>query len=245
MLEKMIFIVGSGRCGTSWIQHWMLQHPHVCGQYNESKMFDEFQLVFRYPQKIHAENWMPKANSIFYWFDQEEFADIASDFAFNIFDKYCQNENKTCVVEKTPRHFWVSESINRLLAHRCEVYFIHLYRDGRNVIESFLRQDWCPAPDRTTALWVKEMEFMLNGDCPDNMIHIRYEDLIQNTESESRKISSFCKLDHQNLTTFETMLANGISGFDPDRWKLLENYGLVKKCYETMEPTLKKLGYIN
>jgi len=245
MLTKIIFIVGSGRCGTSWIQDWLLRHPQICGEFNESRIFEVLGGIFKYPQKISFNKQMHKVNGIYHWLSHEEFADAMSDFVFTIFDKYCRNHDKNCVLEKTPRHFWWSESINRLLRHRCEVYFVHLYRDGRNVIESFSRQNWSPEPTTATKHWIAEMEYMLAGDCPDNMLHCKYEDLIHDTETLSQTILTFCGLQkHEPLQKYaKSFFKDTVMEFDPHRWKNLEGYGLLKNCFNEMEPTLKKLGY--
>lgn len=36
---KMLFIVGSGRCGSSWVLDMLLRHPAVQAEYTESKLF--------------------------------------------------------------------------------------------------------------------------------------------------------------------------------------------------------------
>ena len=245
MLEKAIFIVGSGRCGTSWIQDWLLQHPQICGEFNESKLFDVLSGIFKHPQKMHFNKQDFKTNGIYEWIEPEEFADAVSNFVFEIFDKYCHKQGRPYVVEKTPRHFWSSESINRTLAHRCEVYFIHLYRDGRNVLESFLRQVWSPEPYVATPHWIKEMEYMLAGECPENMLHLKYEDLIHDPKIGEQTILSFCGLKyHKSIELFQ----KGFSGhtileYDPNRWKRIIGYGFLRKCCTEMIPTLRKLGY--
>jgi hypothetical protein len=84
-------------------------------------------------------------------------------------------EGRACWVEKTPRHGRSVETIRK--AYRGRVKFIHLVRDGRDVITSKL-------PGRETfhisaSRWIREVSVCRQRDAEPDFLVIRYEDLIR------------------------------------------------------------------
>lgn len=251
MFDKAIFVVGSGRCGTSWVQNWLLQHPDTFGKFGESHFIERIapslyvQDKIMYPYRDWFRTRGVITNSrhhIVSWLEEGEFANIMGEAIYKVYDSTTyRDKNTSALVEKTPRNIWWSESINTLLGDRCQVYFIHVYRDGRNVLESFLRQPWITYINNVTDEWIAIMEHMLNGDFPHNMLHIKYEDLVENP-SISRQITEFVKLDHHgDIKTFvEPYGPNSIMSFDPHRWQDIKT-PYITKDFKKMEPIIKKL----
>lgn len=245
MFSKSIFIVGSGRCGTSWLQKWMLQHPKCFGVYNEAGLFYDIHCISRFqPNKIIKDNRPGGHCHINEWVEPSTLMGLLSDFVYNVFDATYNKHDKPYLVEKTPRHIWDVELINGLLKRKCEVYFIHIYRDGRNVLESFLRQNWIFGIEQIVNDWIQIMSFMLNGDFPENTIHIRYEDLVKDA-ALSRTITEFCGIEHHSdIEPFQEICGpNAILDFDADRHAHLYRYEKIKPFLLQMEPVLQKLGY--
>lgn len=248
MIEKAIFIFGSGRCGTNWLRHWLLQHPDTFGEFNESRLFDFIAQIVRTPKTIYElglEHEFKKMH-ISTWLPEDRMLELTSDYVYNIFDNATSRGDKSCVVEKTPRHAWHVELINKLLQHKCKVYHLHIYRDGRNVLESFMRQPWFSWKSslaRKSVNWIREMTHMLNGDFPSNTMHVKYEDLITNPEV-SRKITTFCDMPHHfDIKPFIDRFSQfAILEFDPNRWKSVTEPEVLD-LFNQMNATLSQLGY--
>lgn len=246
MIQKAIFVVGTGRCGTSWLQEWFLQHPLVFGEHNESRLFEYLGALLRFPQTMQQPelgNRNLRKRNIEAWVDPDVAVKIIGRAAYDLFDQCLMKDNKPYLLEKTPRHIWYVELINKCLEDKCEVYFIHIYRDGRNMLESFMRQDWADSIEVDTITWIQAMTNMLNEDFPKNTIHIKYEDLVHDP-SLSRKLTKFCGIEHHgDIKPFESPCGpNSINKFDADRWKTVRHVQITKH-FERMKPLLEKLGY--
>jgi len=239
MFNKAIFVVGSGRCGTSWVQHWLLQHPDTFGKFGESHLIERigpllniqdnvmypFQAWFRERQISNTRH------HIVSWLEEGEFANLMGEAIYKVYDATTyRDKDASVLVEKTPRNIWWSEAINIMLGKRCQIFFIHVYRDGRNVLESFLRQPWITYIDNISDSWISIMQHMLDGDFPDNMLHIRYEDLVKNP-STSQRITEFVEINHHHdIEVFKTAYGpDSMIGFDPDRWKSIKTPYVVKE----------------
>ena len=226
-MEKAIIISGIGRCGTSWLQDWLLDHPLTYGEHNESRMF-----------ALMAST----CHENFSWLDQQTSYSVVGKFVYEWFSLASCRQGKPYLVEKTPRNRAHFHTINKMMQPFCEVYFIDIYRDGRNVVESFRRQSWSHrSPQRIVNGWIKLMKRMLNNESPSNVLHVKYEDLVKHPEI-SRSITSFCKIEHHHdIKPFEKMISNGLND-NMERWKTVKDPELLD-CFFQMDDLLVQLGY--
>jgi len=249
----MIFVVGCGRSGTSWLFNWLLQHPKVCGVWGETYLFSRLDSIVRptacdnrnislgYPSHLSSQG-------IHKWINTKSFDKITSKYVISLIEELTINlqtdkPDANCFAEKTPDHLWHMETIDECLQDVCEVYFVHIYRDGRNVVESFNRQQWVTIQDATLR-WISAAKKVLDKtNKTNNTLNVRYEQLIEQPET-SVDILDFCGLSHcPSISSFTSKCDdNSQQTYRPNLWKSITDRELLTS-FKTMEPYLKELGY--
>ena len=97
--------------------------------------------------------------------------------------------NQVRYVEKTPRHVRDIARIRKAYGGR--VRFIHLVRDGRDVITSHHPSGGEKAYHIDAARWVRDVSCGVNDIDEPWMLTIRYEDIIQNFEASMARLYEF------------------------------------------------------
>ena len=142
--------------------------------------------------------------------------------------------------------------------------FIYLVRDGRDVALSFLSAPAGPKTITAAArLWLKEQQKCLRllDQYPDNILLIKYEDLIENTENIFHQICNFTNLPFSNdfflfhkannteprTSPFWANLNKPVIKNNTNKW--IVNMSDARQTYYTnfangeMKATLKRLNY--
>ncbi|NQY81228.1 MAG: sulfotransferase [Candidatus Caenarcaniphilales bacterium] len=236
--SKLIFVVGCPRSGTtklteiinkhSKIQcssethffniNWELNYKLCIDEFIESNEFNNFFDHFR------VQDFM-KLNSL----EIKDFADeLRKTYELNskdyvnkdlyiksIFDVMVnlslkQNDSAEFFCEKTPQHL---RSVDKILKYYPEAKFVHLIRDGRDVVNSLLKMPWRPDGLINNArFWKKfvrfgiEMhEFLAKNDKSAFWFDVRYEELLEHPEELLHLLSEFLNLEYE-----EAMLSNEV-----------------------------------
>jgi hypothetical protein len=98
--------------------------------------------------------------------------------------------------DKTPLNVFHLWWIDRIFP---KAQYIHIIRDGRDVVSSYLKAGIYKKVEKTAERWSKSVYFSRNfGNSlvHDRYIEIRYEDLVQNPEKEIKKICVFLKIEY-------------------------------------------------
>lgn len=128
---KYVFLVGSPRSGTSWLQLLLAQHPKVTTTL-ETHLFGRYLFLLR-RQWERFESW-PSAIGGRQILTDAQFDELCADFARKVLQRIADTDPAaTVALEKTPDHVRHGPFILRLLP---EVHFIHLIRDPRSVVSS-------------------------------------------------------------------------------------------------------------
>lgn len=183
MLEKSsrpIFIVGSPRSGTTILRLLLDSHPNIsCGP--ESKfLIDINNLVCDKYWHAVTEFGFDKS----YW--QLKNAQYFSDFQY----EYAYKRGKKRWAEKTPAYSMNIETINELFPN-CQ--FIHIIRDGYDVLASVIRKWGYIRGVKFLLLykWKKHIKkcqsFGVNVGS-ERYIEIRYENLVKDPEVTLKKL---------------------------------------------------------
>lgn len=95
--------------------------------------------------------------------------------------------------EKTPPHIMY---IDRIFAVCPEAKVIHIYRDPRDVVVSYLSQYWCSDPTGIdVALYCRHcywtLEKLTRKYGPERITAVRYESLVEQPEAELRRLCAF------------------------------------------------------
>ncbi len=126
---KKVFVVGSGRSGTTWLQLLLFQHPAVASC-QETHIFDQYlsQLEATWKRQMGT----PRKIGLPAVLSQAEFEALMRDCARSVFDQIASSTtNAQVLVEKTPSHVHKWELILRLFP---DAYFLHIIRDPRSVV---------------------------------------------------------------------------------------------------------------
>ncbi|MGF6089681.1 sulfotransferase [Pseudomonas sp. 18173] len=211
------FIIGTGRCGTSWLGQMLNSHAEVC-------VPPEIQLLFEYsgngdrlfeafsqagPSGLDGEliasiigQGCPHKLEMF--FDYAEFCSredtpksSAAVFVEAFYAAIAKAHGKTWLIEQTP---WYGQRLDLVSRIFPNAKFIHIVRDGRDVALSFARTPWWHASPRLNlSRWQREIKrIALDAACyldASTYLEVKYEDLVANTELEMQRICEFLGID--------------------------------------------------
>lgn len=200
--ETPIIIGGCGRSGTTLMRVILDSHSQIaCGP--ESNVFPS-------PNRLNPGS--PGAEKLAKKFEisAEEMAHLLrssstrAEFADRFFDAYRRHAGKPLWADKTPRNIQVMPYI---LEHFPKARFVHVIRDGRDVVcslrthprhrvidgEIVKLDTWNPIED-CVGRWVKDVGdgLVYRGD--PRYYELKYEDLVTETEPTLRGLFEFLEL---------------------------------------------------
>jgi len=201
-----IFIVGSGRSGSSLLSKMLDMHSRI-GIPPESHLFIIFQPVLPYYGDLSVRRnqerlvddivstfairqWSPKLDreAILANIEVANFGGIVDA----TIRSWASQQGKVRWGEKTPSHTYHWREI---LHYFPNARFIHLMRDGRDVALSYKKADAGPKTFYSAARrWRAELEAVAELQAavdPSQIIDVRYEDLTADAETTLRAICDF------------------------------------------------------
>jgi tetratricopeptide (TPR) repeat protein len=196
--DKMIFILGMPRSGTTLVEQIIANHKNV---YGAGELRDLTQIIkenFLVNDKIK----FPKKFNIK---DHNFFSNMGTKYLENL-DRY--NTNKNYITDKAPGNLkWIG--LIKLILPKSKI--IHCTRDPKdnclslfkNLFEGELNFSYnLEEAAKYYRLYQNLIEFWKQL-LPDFIYDISYEKLVENQEFESRKLLDFCNLDwDKNCLTF-------------------------------------------
>ena len=196
--NKMIFILGMPRSGTTLVEQIIANHKNV---YGAGELRDLTQIIkenflvsdkIKFPEKLNIK-------------DQNFFSNMGTKYLENL-DRY--NANKNYITDKAPLNFkWIG--LIKLILPKSKI--IHCTRDPKDTCLSLFKNFFegelnfsynLEEAGKYYKLYQNLMEFWKQL-LPDFIYDISYEKLVENQEFESRKLLDFCNLDwDKNCLTF-------------------------------------------
>lgn len=228
-IQKKIFVVGSGRCGTTWLSTWLRQHPDIFGG-PETHLFSILQPLVNKEWNQGLKTWVP----------DEFIVDNIRNFVLAMFANSKNRDNKPHCVEHSYCHYGNIDFIQQVFP---DAYFIHLYRDGRNVVESWLRVNPLNhSIDYYINSWMSIMNDMLSRPSSPNILHLKYETLMEHPAT-SNEITKFLGIEHhKDIDSWRFPINTPNFEYDYDRWmKRLSKEDQAK--LQVMNELLEKLKY--
>ncbi len=207
-----IFIVGVGRSGTTLIRLMLHSHPRIAIPY-------ESHFITKYAADLHHYGDLAKGENLrnlvqdvlaedllTQWdheFDLDRIVNGVEEPNINaviraIYSDYCNAKGKTRWGDKSD-YLSHMNVINDIFPNS---QFIHCIRDGRDVANSVMKLPWGPNDLIQAAEWWsysvrlgRAMGSMLPAK---RYLEVRYEDLVQNTAAELRRICEFLGEDYSD-----------------------------------------------
>lgn len=205
MEKPPFFIVGVGRSGTTLIRLMINNHPNIAIPY-------ESHFITKYYEKLNSYGDLSDKNNL-----RKIVSDILAEELLTKWDHTFKLENIVDGVKESTikgvfdslykdyakskgKIRWGDKSdyldrmylINKIFP---EAQFIHIVRDGRDVAGSVLKLNWGPNDIIAAAEWWNSYVNLARcmgaiiGD--DRYMEVRYEDLVQDSENELKRICSF------------------------------------------------------
>jgi LPS sulfotransferase NodH len=194
LFQRVAFIVGAPRSGTTWLQQLLYVHPGLATG-GESHLFCEgLPAVFAnfdHPDGMsHLSTWVARA----------ELLGAARAFCDRIFDtqRAATRPEARLVLEKTPNHRLQAALQAQLYP---DARYVHIVRDGRDATAS-QRELWAAATDefadadRNADAWgraVRDVREHFGGLA---YLELRYEDVMADTPAALARIFSHLGLEH-------------------------------------------------
>jgi len=195
ILMAPVFIVGSPRSGTTWLQKMMLENKNIAGG-QESEFFLAFNAAIN---SVKNEYVNPRQVGLSTYWEKGDFYDLLREIWMSTFrDTVSNKPSAKYLLEKTPTHGLHMSEISSVLP---KSKFIHIIRDSRSVVASLLAANkgwgwqWAPSSAKTAAIewWrcVKKAKEIVKTNSKVQYLEVHYEDLLINPVEEIKKIYRF------------------------------------------------------
>ncbi len=215
----VVFIVGSPRSGTTWLQRLLASHPRVkTGQ--ESHLFSQYLAPqLRRWRKAIERTSDPEFQGrsglgLGGYLSEEQFLTLLRLYVVTM--RHAAGVRAgDLFLEKSPSHALVMPEIRTVLP-RSRV--IHLVRDPRDVVASLVAASrgwgskWAPSEaGKAAAVWVRHVEAVREAAAaltPEAFIQVRYEDLSADAPDTLRTLREFLGLDWSESQIARAVEAN-------------------------------------
>ncbi len=197
--KQFLFIIGSPRSGTSWLQAMICAHPLVCSTV-ELRLFNGYTAPWIKAWEEEASNMAQGRwyQGLPFLWTEDEFYEFLRGFLEKVYERVvATNFQATHVLDKHPGYSVHVKDINMLFqAPR----FIHMIRDGRDVAVSMVaarRQiGFGTGTIRDSAVaWKKHVRAAQKAKQYQNRyLEVRYEDLSNAGVSVLKSVFDFCGL---------------------------------------------------
>lgn len=173
-----IFIIGSPRSGTTMLRSIIDAHPNICCPPWETGLFVNFANFI--PVKYGAP---AKKESNYCPIEKEALLSWMHLSALELMNKLTGGSDKKRWGEKTPAHVFHTDLILEVFP---KAKFVHIIRNGRDVVKSLLNVHWGPKEITwSTSRWRDSVKAGLQARekwGSEVVYEIRYETLISQTE---------------------------------------------------------------
>jgi len=204
--DQMVFLVGPPRCGSTWLQSMLGNHPDI-GTLQESHLFNHF-LGSMMDSWDHMAAFDDGRGGIGLpaYVTRDVFDQLLTHFATDIFSSVPEF-HQPIFLDKTPDHIRHLDQIKRIFP---EAKVIVLLRKPEDVIESLMSagQDWGKnwAP-KSVLKAVHQYRYFFNTGAEkfarsnENNVYVtRYEQLKENPEVVLHEILNYLSLEHTEST---------------------------------------------
>jgi hypothetical protein len=185
--DRPIFVVGSPRSGTSLMSEMIDGHPNIFAPHWETGLFA------RYEDMLggHLAHVL-KNNKAAFPLDRADIVAWMRASVESLFTRFAEKTGKWRWAEKTPAHLFHMKLMHEMFPG---AYFIHMIRDGRDVVRSLRNMPWAPHQLRWgIKRWMTSIEQgrRIARELPAGQYtEVRYEKLIADPQGELERLCAF------------------------------------------------------
>jgi hypothetical protein len=217
--SNLVFIVGSPRSGTTYLQKLLFCHPQIkTGQ--ETDIFDEYigPLLRVWRQSLQLADGRGGVGLGCYWYE-EDFLRIVKNLLLQLLDPILTTLNPgELFVEKTPSHAFFLPEIMEMLP---KARVLHIVRDPRDVVASLLSASrswgnhWAPGnARRASQMWNVHVQAVRQHQHQvprDQFYEVKFEELYASPIPSLQRLQQFLGLEWDAGAMQQAVAANTIT----------------------------------
>ncbi len=170
---------------------------------------------------------------------KEELVSVLGNFIQRVINSFLDKQGKKYFAEDNTWNILLARELIDLVP---QAKILHIYRDPRDVVASFIHQRWSPSETKQAALWYKSIImhwFTVRDNLPsDSYYEFSLESLVNSTEHTLKEICHFTNLPY-TTALFETDLSNSHSG----RWRQDFTEDEQQMVQDILGDIIETLGY--
>lgn len=212
-VDDLVFVVGSGRSGTTWLQAMLSMHPDIYSG-PETNFFGAFAAAEQSFSKVKG-----RRVGLSEYFSHDLFyGSMANLFRVMLSGLPEPDSQPKIFLEKSPHHCLYSDFLLKTFP---DARFIHLVRDSRAVVASMLKgsktwaKDWASDDvDAAATGWVQKVnaaQSLKKRVSSENYIEIKYEDLRINTHQELSNLLTWLRIEAPDAWIEQAVVENSLS----------------------------------
>ena len=191
---KLIFLVGSPRSGTTWLQLLLSASPAIATSLETHLFSNYIRPLFSAWDRLAEERQV----GLWSIMSEDEYCNLVQEFASRALAHVLATKpGASILLEKTPAHVLYSHDILKLFP---DAHFIHIIRDPRAVVSSWRagsrtwgREMLSPLLSHACRSWIRCVT--AGREIPaatPNYLEVRYEDLKQGGVRTLRSVFDWC-----------------------------------------------------
>jgi len=200
-LRAPVFIVGTPRSGTTWLQRLLVSHSDILGG-KESAFFIGFQGAFN---NILQKNEKRRESLLLEYWQEAALKEKMHDLWMETFSGFVKEGVGDVFCEKSPSHALHIEAVNMILP---AAKIIHIIRDSRSTTASMLAASkgwgkyWAPKTAKDAAIsWYLHVSKARKSGVklgPERYMEVFYEDLKDETPKQLERIFDFVGVEYDS-----------------------------------------------
>ncbi|NER03500.1 MAG: sulfotransferase [Okeania sp. SIO3C4] len=206
MKKKVLFILGTAYCGSTLLSLILDSHPQCftvgelsnLPEFNNKGKLDNFwshQFSQKELQNLCLGLSNARISSPIPLKVEKFFREIVNDDIFRPYSIIASKTPADIIVDSTKTIYWISSMLQlKELKKRFDIYLLHLVRDGRAVLNSYLKKRRNMTVKKIGDLWLKRVtnnEVFFENFSTENKILVRYEKLVTQPQAITQEICDF------------------------------------------------------
>lgn len=170
---------------------------------------------------------------------EEKLAEILGGFYRKVTRDICVHQNKSFYIEDNT---WTLLHLDQYVKIIPEARLLHIHRDPRDVVASYMTQTWMPSDPAKSAQIVADLMAqwwqVSGGLSAENIMELSLYDLVEDSEQVLRTIC-----DYLGLSWSQDLLKIPLNRANRDRWKSEIPKSAHDEVQEILKPVLEHYSY--